>query len=122
MRAILDHNLAILSNAYLFVCPVNLFERLAYLAYSCVSTDAVNDVRHGVRVANAAVGADNGFLGSGVFQGVEPAAKPFVVAAFPQRLEFFALALDDGFIHVDRTQSLFFDGEYLHAYPSSLFP
>src|SRR5260370_34504601 len=102
MRAILDHNLVILSNAYLFVCPVNLFERLTYLANCGVSADAVNDVRHGVSVTDAAVGADDWLLGSGVFQGFEPASQFLVVAALPQGLQFLGLALGDGLINVKR--------------------
>src|SRR5258708_18125097 len=121
MRAISDHNLAILSNAYLFVCPINFFEGLADFAYGSISTDAVDDLGHGVRVTDAAVGTDNWFLGSGVFQGVEPAAKLFVVTAFPQRLQFFGLALGYGFINVERDRRLFFDGKFVHTDDDLLF-
>jgi hypothetical protein len=72
---------AILRDAHLFIGSINIAQRVADFAYGGVDADAVDDERHGVGIADAAVRTDFGLLGGGALQGIERAADFVIVAA-----------------------------------------
>src|ERR1044071_6304084 len=89
--AMRDSGLTNLRDTNFFVRPVNLFECLADFAHGSVGSDAVNDERHGVRVTDAAIGADDWLLGGCLLQRVEGAADIVIVAASAEGFQFFRL-------------------------------
>src|SRR5437588_2077289 len=70
-----------LRNAYLFIRPIHFTQGLADFAYGSVGPHAVDNEGHGVGVTDAAIGASDWFLGSGLLESVQRAADLFVVAA-----------------------------------------
>ena len=56
-----------LRNAHLFIRPVNLAQRLANFAHGGIRSHTIDNERHGVGIADAAIGANHRLLGSGLF-------------------------------------------------------
>src|SRR5215470_13570162 len=80
-----------LRNAHFLVGSIHLAQRIANFADCGIGADAVNDERHGVGVADAAISAHHRLLRGGALQSIERAADFIVIAAGAQRVELLSL-------------------------------
>ena len=89
-----------LRDAHLFIRPIDLTQGLADFANGGVSADAIDNERHRVGVADAAIRTHDRLLGSGILQRVKGTADFVIVAAGTQSFEFCRLVAGNGFVNV----------------------
>src|SRR5258707_3275198 len=106
----------LLGDAHFLICPVNVFESLANLPHRRISPHAVNDKRHGIRVADVSVTTNHRLLRGSDLQRVETAADFIVIATLTQRPELLALMDGHRLIDIESRNLFFLDSEIVDAH------
>src|SRR5438105_9071355 len=104
-----------LRNTYFRIRPINLPQRIADFAYSCVSANSIDDEWHGVRGRDTPIRLSPRLLGGGSLQRVETVLHFVSGTAISKKFQFGRLLPRDALIDIKSIRRLFFDCELVHA-------
>src|SRR5437660_6009419 len=110
-----------LRNTYFRIRPINLPQRIADFAYSCVSANSIDDEWHGVRGRDTPIRLSPRLLGSGSLQRVETALHFVSGTAISKKFQFSRLLPRDALIDIKSIRRFFFYCELVHADDDLLF-
>src|SRR5947207_14363316 len=104
-----------LRNTYFRIRPINLPQRIADFAYSCVSANSIDDEWHGVRGRYTPIRLSPRLLGGGSLQRVEPVRHFVSGTAISKTLELGRLLPRDARLHIQSLRWRLSDRELVDA-------